>query len=217
MRALLFDLDGTLLDSGPDLADAVNAARAGLGAEPLALDAVLPHIGWGLTHLLAHTLPEAVGRDDVALSAARETFHRWYRAHVYDRSRPYAGADAVLDAWSGRCGLVTNKPRDYVLEILERAGWTDHLAAVVCGDIVRKPAPEPLWRALETLDVAPADALFVGDSEVDRDAALAAGVPFAAVPWGRVTGTRTTTLTALAALASGGRGDHMTASAKEVP
>ncbi len=193
--ALLFDLDGTLLDSGPDIADAVNAARAHLGVDPLALEAVLPHIGWGLTHLLTHTLPPRAG----SLEAARTAFHDHYRANVYRRSRPYAGADAVVRAWSGRLGLVTNKPRPYVEPILEATGWAPHFVAVVCGDEVRKPAPEALWRALDSMGVDAADALFVGDTEVDRDAARASGVPFAAVPWGRVTGERCVTLEALAA------------------
>lgn len=197
MTALLFDLDGTLLDSGPDLADAVNAARAHLSLTPLAEREVSPHVGWGLTHLLAHTLPPDTG----ALDAARAAFHDYYRANVYVRSRPYAGADEVVRAWSRRVGLVTNKPRPYVERILEATGWAPHFVVLVCGDEVRKPAPEALWRALAAMRVEASDALFVGDTEVDRDAALAAGVPFAAVPWGRVTGARSLSLEALAAAA----------------
>ncbi len=198
MRALLFDLDGTLLDSGPDLADAVNAARGELGLVPLPTAEVLPHIGWGVTHLLTHTLPGTAIASDGDLEGAKQAFHAWYGAHVYHRSRPYEGADAALEAWSGRAALVTNKPWRYVEEILASTGWAAHFAAVVCGDEVRKPAPEPLWRALTELEAEAEAVLFVGDTEVDQQAALAAGVPFAAVPWGRVDAERTVSLLDLA-------------------
>ncbi len=193
MKVLLFDLDGTLLDSGPDLAASVNAARDSLGLPPLTIEAVLPHVGWGLTHLLKHTLPASE-----SIATAREVFHDYYRGHAYDRSRPYPGAEAALTAWSGRVALVTNKPRPYVDVILEATGWSRLFAASVCGDEVRKPDPEALRRALRALGASASDALFVGDTEVDLETAEAAGVPFAAVPWGRVEFPRRVTLEALA-------------------
>ncbi len=180
--ALILDLDGTLLDSTADLAAGANAARRAFGLEPIPDAEVALHVGWGLAHLLRHAVPGA----DQRMETARAAFHEWYGAHLLDRSRPYEGADALLRAWSGRCALVTNKPDAYVERIVAELGWAARLAVVVGGDGPRKPSPEPVLRALAGLEVPAAAALFVGDSEVDQEAAGAAGVSFVAVPWGRV-------------------------------
>ncbi len=180
----LFDLDGTLLDTDADLAAAVNAARAALDLPALAVDAVRPHIGWGLGHLLRGTLPAALhGR----LAAAREHFHAHYRAHLLDHSRPFADAEAVLATLGpARCGLVTNKPGAFVDALVDRLGW--RFGVVVAGDtlIARKPDPAPLRHAAAALGVEPTAATYVGDSEVDLEAAANAGMHFVAVAWGRV-------------------------------
>ena len=196
VTALLIDLDGTLLDTAADLAGGANAARAHFGLPPLPIEAVAAHVGWGLGHLLTRTLPVEL---HPRMEEARAAFHACYAAHLLDHSRPYPGASALLEAWRGPLALVTNKPRAYVVPILEALGWVESFQAVVTGDDARKPAPEALWRALEGLGVAPEDALFVGDSEVDRDAAAAAGVAFVAVPWGRVATERRASLVELAA------------------
>ncbi|MCB9537948.1 MAG: HAD-IA family hydrolase [Myxococcales bacterium] len=180
----LFDLDGTLLDTDADLAAAVNAARAALGLPALGVDAVRPHIGWGLGHLLRGTLPAA---QHARLSAAREHFHAHYRAHLLDHSRPFADADAVVAALGpARCGLVTNKPGAFVDALIERLGW--RFGVVVAGDTLaaRKPDAAPLRHAAEALGAEPSTVTYVGDSEVDLEAAAAAGTAFAAVAWGRV-------------------------------
>ncbi len=182
--AFLFDLDGTLLDTDADLAAAVNAARAALALPPLDVEAVRPHIGWGLGHLLRGALPPAA---HPGLAEARRHFHAHYRAHLLDHSRPFADADDVLAALGpARCGLVTNKPGAFVDAIIARLGW--RFGVVVAGDTLaaRKPDPAPLLRAAATLGVDPATTTYVGDSEVDLEAAAAAGVDFVAVAWGRV-------------------------------
>ena len=182
---LLFDLDGTLLDTLGDLADAANAARGALGMAPLADERIAPHIGWGLGHLLSHVLPSSHRRH---LAAAREIFMAHYAAHLLVRSTPYPGAEALMARRGARfVGLVTNKPLRFVTPILERLHW--RFDVVVAGDTLseRKPDPAPIHHALHGVAGAE-DARFIGDSEVDLAAAQAAGVMFLGVSWGRVAG-----------------------------
>ncbi len=182
---LLFDLDGTLLDTLGDLADAASAARAALGLPPVTDAAVAPHIGWGLGHLLSHVLPE--GLED-PLPTARAAFMAYYADHLLVRSTPYPGAEELMRRRGERfLGLVTNKPSRFVKPILARLGW--RFDVVVAGDTLpqRKPDPGPLRHALEGVDGRDR-AIFVGDSEVDRAAAEAAGLRFVAVAWGRIVG-----------------------------
>ncbi len=183
MDAILLDLDGTLLDTGPDLAVAVNAARRAFGLSALAVEEVTPHLGWGLTRLLTGTLPEGL---HPRLPEAREHFHAVYGERCLVDSVPYPSVSEFLADPPCTLALVTNKPGRHTRIIVEGLGWD--FAAVVAGDALakRKPEPEPLLHCLELLGVAPGEAVFVGDSEVDQEAALRAGVPFAAVAWGRV-------------------------------
>jgi phosphoglycolate phosphatase len=183
LRTFFFDLDGTLLDSGADIATAANRVRTGFGLEPLDIAEVGRGVGWGLGHLLGHVLPEALhGR----MAEARGIFMEAYAAHLLVDSTPYAGAGALLEALEGPVGLVTNKPMAFVTPILEALGW--RFDVVVGGDSLpqRKPDPSPLLHALAAVGCAPEAALFVGDSEVDLATAAAANVRFAGVGWGRV-------------------------------
>lgn len=180
--AVLFDLDGTLLDSAPSLAAGVAAARGRFDLPPLDPAAVAPHVGRGLGDLLRATLPAGHHHD---LAPARAAFHAAYRAHLLD-ARPMPGADALLSALGPRAGLVTNKPRMYLEPLLAHLGW--RFGVVVDGDhpAGRKPEPEPLRWAARALGYDVTACAYVGDSLADRDAAEAAGMPFVAVVWGRV-------------------------------
>ncbi len=186
MPAYLFDLDGTLLDSSPDITGATNAARAAFERSPLTVGEVSEHIGWGLGHLLTHTLS---GLDEAQFAAARAVFVAYYQDHLLDKSELYPGVTRCLDHLrSHPLGLVTNKPGFFLEPTLKGLAWETQFGVVVAGDTlpVRKPRPEPIFHALQSLGVGPENAVFVGDSEVDRDAARAAGVGFVAVKWGRV-------------------------------
>ncbi len=180
--AVLFDLDGTLLDSAPSLAAGVAAARAKFGLPPLEPAAVAPHVGRGLGELLRATLP-STHHDD--LGPARAAFHAAYRRHLLD-AHPMPGADALLSALGPRAALVTNKPRGYLDPLLAHLGW--RFGVVIDGDhpAGRKPDPAPLRWAARALGHAAHACAFVGDSTADRDAARAAGMPFVAVAWGAV-------------------------------
>lgn len=189
--ALLFDLDGTLLDSAPGIARAVNAARGELGLDPLPVEAVAPAIGGGLGRLLRRCLPPEAHAE---VDRLRPVFHAAYRAGALD-ARPFPGAAAVVARLGHRSGLVSNKPRAYLAPLLAHLGW--RFAVVVDGDGPRKPSPEPLLRAAAALGHPPSRALFVGDSEIDRAAAAAAGMMFATVPWSALDAPRLPSLEAL--------------------
>lgn len=200
--AFLFDLDGTLLDSKGDLADAANAARVALGLAPLSDAEVELHTGWGMAALLKGVLPEASAAD---LERARVLFIDHYKAHLAVRSRAYPTVEAMFGALAGRrLGLVTNKPSMFTVPLLAHLGWSGRFDVVVCGDTLpqRKPAPEPLLHAIATLGLTPADCVFVGDTPIDRDTAAHAGVRFVSVSWGRAAAEAADRITDLATLAT---------------
>jgi phosphoglycolate phosphatase len=183
--ALLFDLDGTLIDSDADLAAAANRARGALGLAPLPVPDVRRHVGHGLAYLLQHVVPADL---HARLPEARDAFVAWYRAHLLDATRPYPGAAEALDVLRGHpLGIVTNKPAMFLDPIIAGLGWGDRFGVVVGGDTLpeRKPHPVPLLHAIARLGATPGRALYVGDSEVDRETAAAAGVRFLCVGWGR--------------------------------
>jgi len=181
---LLFDLDGTLLDTLGDLADAANAARGHFGLGPVPDVEVAPHIGWGLRRLLTPLLPAELHQ---SLATARAVFMAHYAENLLKRSVPCPGADALMRTRGSRfIGVVTNKPARFVAPILTHFGW--HFDVVITGDTLsqRKPEPAPLLHALEGVGRR-GEAIFFGDSDVDHEAALRAGISFVAVAWGRVT------------------------------
>lgn len=183
LRAVLFDLDGTLVDSYPAIAASVNHVRALHGLPPLSVAEVTRHVGHGPVHLLQHT----VGVGDVHANADA------YRAHHPSVLRTgttlLPGAAAALAALYARglkLGVCSNKPVDFtraLVAYLGLAGWLD----LVLGpeDVGRhKPAPDMLLLALERLGVRPEEALYVGDMTVDVQTARAAGVAVWVVPTG---------------------------------
>jgi phosphoglycolate phosphatase len=175
LRAVLFDLDGTLVDSYPAIAASVNHVRAGHGLPPLPIDEVRRHVGRGPEHLLRLTVPAG----DVAANVAR------YKAHhpsvLREGTRLMPGAAELVAALHGRglmLAVCSNKPVAFTRELLD----IFHLAnsfQVVLGpeDVPRpKPAPDMIHAALARLDLEPPQVLYVGDMRVDIETARAAGV-----------------------------------------
>jgi phosphoglycolate phosphatase len=191
LAAALLDLDGTLLDTLPDLASAANAMRVELGLPPLAQDVIATYIGKGTRNLvrraLAHSLQASV--DEAQVDHGLEIFERAYQLVNGDKSLPYPGAVEgvmALRALGLRLAIVTNKPQAFTLPLLQRTGLAGFFEHAVCGDTCarRKPDPMPMLHACALLNIKPAQALVIGDSSNDALAARAAGMRVLAVPYG---------------------------------
>jgi phosphoglycolate phosphatase len=184
---VLFDLDGTLVDSLPDIAGALNHALAELGRAPLALDLVRTLVGEGVLRLAEKALAaeEGAPADPAALA---ERVRARYRAHPCIESRLYPGITAALAGLRGdpsrRLAVLTNKPGDVARALLAALGVT--FDAVIGDDdgFPRKPAPGAALALMARFGATPARTLLVGDGIPDMQVAAAAGCPAAAALWG---------------------------------
>ncbi len=193
VRAVLFDLDGTLLDTAADISVALNRALAEQRLPELALSQVRALIGGGVPALIERAVAR-LGADAAAVDAEalldRFTVHyRWINQHEEMQTRAYPGVAeglAELHALGLKLAIVTNKPRQATIELLTRLGLARPIQAVVGGDNVAHPKPhaEGLLRACEELRIGPREALMVGDSLTDVLAARAAGLAVVCVPYG---------------------------------
>jgi phosphoglycolate phosphatase len=190
IRAALIDLDGTLLDTAPEIVAAGNAMLRELGRETLPEATVESYIGKGVVDLALRCLRATGGEPSAAhCEVALEIFDRHYTELNERGSAEYPGVRAGLEAMRDaglRLACVTNKRGKFALPLLEATGLAPFFGAVVSGDSVRnkKPHPEPFLEACRQLGVAPADAVVIGDSANDADAARAAGCGFLLVPYG---------------------------------
>jgi len=179
-KAIVFDLDGTLIDSAPDLRAALNLVLSAEGAAPVTLAETIGFIGHGIPSLV-HAARMARDLPADRQTAMTDAMFHHYLANPSTLTRPYPGVVAALDRLRGdgvRLGLCTNKalaPTLQILSALDLARWFD---VVIGGDSLpqKKPDPAPLHAAFAGLGDR---WFFVGDSEVDARTALAAGVPFA--------------------------------------
>ncbi len=185
-RALLFDLDGTLADTAPDLAAAVNKMRSDRGLEPTPYATLRPLASAGARGLIGAAF--GIGPGDEAYDAMRREFLDNYAAAIAEQTQLFDGISRLLDDISARglaWGIVTNKPALYTDVLVPRIGLA-HAACVISGDTTphAKPHPEPLFEAARRLQLAPADCWYVGDDLRDIDAGKAAGMPTIAAGWG---------------------------------
>lgn len=189
-RAILFDLDGTLIDSAPDIHESLNQTMESLGHPPFTLEAVIGMIGRGVPKLIerAHEALQ-IELDPSTRDRIVDRFLKIYNPRATELTTLNAGASDTTRGFHQEglpLGVVTNKPEAETLEILKHFGILDLMAVVVGGDAgpAKKPAPGLLILACERLSIAPEDALFVGDSENDVEAAKAAGMKVVAVRGG---------------------------------
>jgi phosphoglycolate phosphatase len=189
VRALAFDLDGTLIDSAPDIAAALNTALAGAGLPPVAAALSRRWIGDGPDVLIAHALAHLQEAASPALAQSlRRDFDAATLAAPLQHGRVFTGIDALLQRCAPALPLavVTNKPTALARRVLDAAGLIGHFAAVHGADTPaqRKPAPALLHAAAASLGVAPSALLMVGDGAHDLHAARAAGCAAAWAAWG---------------------------------
>ncbi|MFA5937996.1 MAG: phosphoglycolate phosphatase [Sinimarinibacterium sp.] len=187
IRAVLFDLDGTLVDTAPDLGAAANVVRERTGLAPLPLADYRPYASAGARGLIGKAL--GIGPEHSDFAAHRELFLTHYRAHIAERSRLFDGVDALLRriATNGqRWGVVTNKPSWLTRPLLDELGLSAASACTVSADDVpqAKPAPDSLLRACTLLALRPQDCVYVGDDARDIVAGRAAGMRTIAAGWG---------------------------------
>ena len=180
---LIFDLDGTLVDSLEDIATCVNRTRERFGLPPLSKAAVTAHVGDGSAALVRAVVPVAPERHGEALAALLE----YYEAHLLDTTHLMPGAEAVLHHYAPRAmAVVTNKLQVSSERILTGLGVRTYFRLVVGGDTLprKKPHPDPLLHVLQVCGVPPSQAVMIGDGVNDVLAAQAAGVPVVAVTGG---------------------------------
>jgi len=178
LAAVLLDLDGTLLDTAPDMARALNALRAEQQLEPLAFERIRSQVSNGATAVVRLGFPQA---ETVQFEALRARFLDLYRADLVVDTRLFPGFDEVLGLFAAHripWGIVTNKPRWLTEPLLRQIGLYDRAACVLSGDSLplRKPDPLPLLTAARTLGIEPARCLYLGDALRDMQAARSAGM-----------------------------------------
>ncbi|MBK5936761.1 HAD family hydrolase [Halorhodospira halophila] len=177
-RGVLFDLDGTLVDTAPDLIACVQELLAEAGRPLAPTGALQTTVSHGARIMVSHAF--SVPPSDPHAVALEQELVRRYRARIADESRLFPGMAAVLDTLEGQdipWGIVTNKPTHLTEPLLERLALDTRAGAVVCGDTLdrAKPHPDPIRHAAATLGCAPEACWSLGDARRDIDAAVAAG------------------------------------------
>lgn len=187
VRAVLFDLDGTLIDSAPDLGAAADRMRVARGLPSLPLDAYRHMAGAGARGMIGVAF--GYGPEHPEFDALRQEFFDNYQACMTERTRPFAEVPELVAALAQAglpWGVVTNKSERFSLPLTRAMSLFERVATVVCGDTTphAKPHPAPLLEAARRLNLAPADCLYVGDDERDIVAGRAAGMPTVAALYG---------------------------------
>ena len=193
--AVLFDLDGTLADTAPDMARTVNLMRTIRGLDPVAPAVVRPHVSQGARGMIMSAF--GVGTDHPDFAAMRAEFLELYAGNLCIDTHLFPGMGELLDRLDGEAvawGVVTNKFERFAKPLVAALGLAGRAAVVIGGDTCAraKPFPDPLLFAASSMGVAPAATLYVGDDERDVQAARAAGMPVVVAGYGYLGGTAPT-------------------------
>ena len=178
-KAVLFDLDGTFADSAPDLAAALNHARATRNLPPLPIEVLRPQASHGSHGLLK--VGFGIEPDHPDFNALRDIFLDYYARNICVHTQLFGDTAKLIDELEQRSikwGIVTNKPHRFTVPLMQALGYADRAACLISGDTCKhaKPHPEPMLKACELIGVAPAQCLYLGDDLRDMQAANAAGM-----------------------------------------
>ena len=183
--AIFFDLDGTVVDSLQDIADAVNHTMRHFDLPERTADELKPHLGWGVDHLMHAILPDlSQARVDEVL----DHYRPYYARHAGDKSRPFDGIPGIMERLKASgllLAILSNKPDAAVQPLVRR--YFSGLVSLAVGELPnvrRKPHPDMVEAAARRLNMPLARCLYVGDTEVDIDTAKNAGIDCACVTWG---------------------------------
>lgn len=191
IRAVVIDLDGTLLDTAPDLADAAAAMAAELGVPAVDETRLKTYIGNGVSRLVKRVLTGEMEAEPPAelFGRALPVFEKYYAQWVSRKSRPFPGVVEGLDAFKAmglHLACITNKAERFTHPLLKDTGLIQYFELILSGDTLpeKKPSPLPLRHACQVFGIRPAELLLIGDSLNDTQAARAAGCPVFCVPYG---------------------------------
>ena len=187
IKAVIWDLDGTLLNTLDDLAASTNAALMQNGLPERTTDEVRQFVGNGVRKLIELAVPE-MGENHPKFGQVLDSFVAHYGEHSRDNTRPYDGIMETLDRFAAqgvKLAIVSNKI-DFAVKALSRDYFGDRMESAVGDDPSRrkKPAPDSVLEAMRQMDVGAAECVYVGDSDVDVITARNAGIPCVAVTWG---------------------------------
>lgn len=184
VKLLIFDLDGTLVDSRVDITNAINHAVKDYGLGPFSVEKITSMVGRGITKLLEDLLKPY---PEIPINDVIERFLEHYEKHIIDNTRPYPGAMDVLEELRDyKKVVISNKRENLSKKTLEGLGLLGYFEIVLGSDSTpeKKPSPVPVRRVLEELNVSPHEAAIIGDSDLDIKAGKAAGILTIAVSYG---------------------------------
>ncbi|MBO8415535.1 MAG: HAD-IA family hydrolase [Proteobacteria bacterium] len=188
-HAVLFDLDGTLLDTAPDLINACNATLEDFGYQKVKREQLLGQVTAGMRAMLSAAIPPRLQDPQLIAGPMRDYFASYYTSHICVDTKPFAGMDDLilkLHEHGVKTAVVTNKYYSMAVKLLEAFPFRKGIDAIVGGDSCEyaKPHPQPLCHACEVLQVKPEHTLYVGDHLNDVMAAKRAGIENCCVTWG---------------------------------
>jgi 2-phosphoglycolate phosphatase len=187
--SILFDLDGTLLDTAGDFAHAANQMLKELGQKPITVEELKPAVSNGLAELIHFCFN--IKPDNPQYPVLSQKLIAYYEEIISVHTKPFPGIIHLLDALEKqnlRWGIVTNRRSRYTHQLLHATGLLNRASCVVCGDTTNnpKPHPEPLFFACKALDIEPKHCIYIGDAERDIQAGKAAGMATLGVLFGYI-------------------------------